>query len=133
MTNAHGMIHLRSTRSVAETLTALETLLTERGIQIACHVSHSGAAAKAGLTMPPTELLIFGNPKAGTPLMLRAPSLALDLPLKALVWQDAEGTVWLSYNDVADLRERHQVPGDLHALAAAEPLFREAAGITGAS
>ena len=127
MTNADGMIHLRSARSVAETIATLQELLTQRGVSIACHVSHSSAAAKAGLAMPPTELLIFGNPRAGTPLMLASPTLALDLPLKALVWQDAEGAVWLSYNDIGYLRERHHITADMSALAAPEPLFRQAA------
>lgn len=128
MIPSSGMTHLRSSRSVAETLSALQELLAKRGVPIACHVSHSDAARAAGLAMRPTELLIFGNPKAGTPLMLATPTLALDLPLKALIWEDADGAIWLTYNSVAYLRERHGSVADMHALAAVEPLFHQAAG-----
>jgi len=76
-------------------------------------VDHSGEAEKAGMKMRPTKLLIFGSPKAGTPLMLAAPSIAIDLPLKILVWEDADGKVWVSYNSPDYLRERHNVPTDL--------------------
>jgi uncharacterized protein (DUF302 family) len=76
-------------------------------------IDHSGEAAKVGLKMPPTKLLVFGSPKAGTPLMLSAPSIAIDLPLKILVWQDASGKVWLSYNNPEYLQERHGLPQDL--------------------
>jgi uncharacterized protein (DUF302 family) len=76
-------------------------------------IDHSGEAGKAGMKMPPTKLLIFGNPKGGTPLMLAAPSVAIDLPLKILVWQDSQGKVWLSYNSPAYLQERHGLPQDL--------------------
>jgi uncharacterized protein (DUF302 family) len=76
-------------------------------------VDHSGEAEKAGMTMRPTKLLIFGNPKAGTPLMLASPSIAIDLPLKVLVWEDANGAVWISYNSPAYLRSRHNFPEEL--------------------
>lgn len=123
---AAGLVRLRSAHSVEETLARLHDLLAQHGIGVACHVSHSAAAAKAGLTMPQTELLLFGNPNAGTPLMLESPTLAIDLPLKALLSQDAKGAVWLSYNSIEYLRERHHVTADMSALAAAEPLFRQA-------
>ena len=90
-------------------------------------VDHSGEAAKIGMTMPPTKLLIFGNPKAGTPLMLAAPSVAIDLPLKILVWEDARGRTWLSYNSPAYLQERHGVPQALLPnIAVVETLVRAA-------
>src|SRR5690242_2797074 len=110
---ANGMVHLRSPHSVEATCTRLDAAITAHGMEIFCAVDHSGAAAKAGLSMRPTRLVIFGNPKGGTPPMLAAPSLAIDLPLKALVWQDAAGQVWLSFNDPDYLQQRHAVPPDL--------------------
>src|ERR1700677_3845331 len=93
----NGLIHLRSPYSFANTLERLESTIKSKGIAIFARIDHSGEALKVGLTMPPTQLLIFGSPKSGTPLMIASPSLALDLPLKALVSQDTEGAVWLSY------------------------------------
>jgi uncharacterized protein (DUF302 family) len=116
----NGLIHLSSPRPVAETVAALEAVVRSRGIPIVAKVDHSGDAAKAGLQMPPTVLVIFGNPIAGTPLMVASPTLAIDLPLKALAWQDAEGRVWLSYNSPAYLQQRHGIP---------EPLLKNIAGI----
>jgi uncharacterized protein (DUF302 family) len=110
---ADGMIHLRSKQSVAETLQRLEALVKSKGLEVFCHVDHSGAAEKAGLTMKPTQLLIFGSPKAGTPLMVASPTLAIDLPLKALIWEDSEGRVWVSYNSAEYLKARHNIPEDL--------------------
>jgi len=109
----NGMIHLKSPHTVPETVAALEEAIGRRGIHIAARIDHSGDAAKVGLQMPPTVLLIFGNPAAGTPLMVASPTLALDLPLKALAWQDADGHVWVSYNSPAYLQKRHDVPEDL--------------------
>jgi uncharacterized protein (DUF302 family) len=106
----NGVIHLRSPYSFANTLQRLESVITAKGITIFARIDHSGEAAKVGLTMPPTELLIFGSPKSGTPLMVASPSLALDLPLKALVSQDTEGAVWLSYNSPEYLQQRHDIP-----------------------
>ena len=106
MKTGEGIISRPSKHSVPETLDRVETRLRERGIKIFARVNHSGEAAAAGLSLPPTELLIFGNPKGGTPLMLAAPTAAIDLPLKALAWQDSQGTVWLSYNDPAYLARR---------------------------
>jgi len=101
-----GIISKPSKYSVAETLHRLETHLTAKGIKIFALVDHSGEAEKAGLKMPPTQLLIFGNPKGGTPVMLAVPTSAIDLPLKALAWQDSNGQVWLSYNDAAYIQRR---------------------------
>lgn len=109
----NGMVHLRSARSVEETCALTETALAAHGLQIFCTVDHSGAAEKAGLSMPPTKLVIFGSPKAGTPLMVAAPTLAIDLPLKALIWEDADGQVWVSYNDPLYLQERHAFPTEM--------------------
>jgi len=108
-----GIISKPSNHSVDETVEKLKTLLQAKGVTLFALVDHSGEAAKVGLKMPPTKLLIFGNPKGGTPLMLAAPSIAIDLPLKILVWQDAQGKVWLSYNSPEYLQQRHGLPPDL--------------------
>ena len=108
-----GMIDVPSSYSVTETLSRLESVLQEKGLTVFARVDHSGEAAKAGLEMRPTQLLIFGSPKAGTPLMVAAPSLAIDLPLKALAWQDERGKVWLSHNSPEYLQQRHGIPADL--------------------
>ena len=99
--NDNGLVHLSSPYSVAETSTRLKSMLQAKGIQIFCLIDHSGEAEKVGLQMRPTQLLIFGNPRGGTPLMLAAPTVAIDLPLKALVWEDAAGKVWITYNSPA--------------------------------
>ena len=123
----NGLIHLESKHSVDETLQRLEELLKQKGVNVFALVDHSGEAAKAGLVMLPTKLLIFGSPKAGTPLMQASPTLAIDLPLKALFWQDAEGKVWLTYNDPAYLQQRHGVPAELLPnIAAVSGLFAKA-------
>src|SRR5262249_21634362 len=112
-----------SQHSVDHTIDRLKALLQAKGVPIFALIDHSGGAAKVGLQMRPTKLLIFGSPKAGTPLMVAAPSLALDLPLKILVWEDHNGKVWLSYNSLEYLRERHAVPRDLiHNLAVVQSL-----------
>jgi uncharacterized protein (DUF302 family) len=105
-----GIVTLPSKHSVAETVGKLTAILQSKGVTLFATVDHSGEAQKAGLQMPDTKLLIFGSPKAGTPLMLAAPSIAIDLPLKILVWQDAAGKVWVSYNSPEYLRERHGLP-----------------------
>lgn len=122
----YGIVSKPSAHSVDETVTKLKSILESKGVTIFALVDHSGEAAKAGLTMPNTKLLIFGNPKGGTPIMLAAPTSAIDLPLKILVWQDAQSKVWVSYNSLPYLRERHGIPQDLlpnlavvEALAAA--------------
>jgi uncharacterized protein (DUF302 family) len=130
MTSAphNGLIHLTSSYSVAETAKRLETSLLAHGLTLFCRVDHSGEAEKAGLQMPPTQLLIFGSPKSGTPLMLASPTLAIDLPLKALIWQDAAGKVWLSYNSPEYLQQRHNIPqGLLKNIAGGATLLQTAA------
>jgi uncharacterized protein (DUF302 family) len=108
-----GIIDKRSRRSVDETVDALKAILHARGITLFATIDHSGEAAKTGIRMAPTKLLIFGNPKAGTPLMLATPSAAIDLPLKILVWEDMAGTVFVSYNSPEYLRMRHGFPANL--------------------
>ena len=108
-----GIIDKRSAHSVDETVEKLKGILQAKGVSLFALVDHSGEAEKAGLKMRPTKLLIFGSPKAGTPLMLAAPSVAIDFPLKILVWEDGQGAVWLSYNSPAYLQERHGFPPDL--------------------
>jgi len=126
-TSVPGLISKPSPHSVSETIQRLSDLLKSKGVAIFALVDHSGEAEKAGLKMRPTQLLIFGNPKAGTPLMVAAPSIAIDLPLKALAWEDAGGNVWLSYNAPEYLQQRHGFPPDLEKnLAAVEPLFAQA-------
>jgi uncharacterized protein (DUF302 family) len=122
-----GIITRPSRHSVAQTVETLTAVLRAKGVTLFALVDHSGEAAKVGMTMPPTKLLIFGNPKAGTPLMLAAPSVAIDLPLKILVWEDGQGRVWLSYNNPAYLMDRHGVPQALLPnIAVVETLAREA-------
>ncbi len=123
----NGLIHLASHHSVDETMQRLESLLQQKGINIFAQVDHSGEAAKVGLEMRPTKLLIFGSPKGGTPLMQAAPTLAIDLPLKALFWEDDGGKVWLTYNDPAYLQQRHNVPPELVPnIAGVSGLFEKA-------
>jgi uncharacterized protein (DUF302 family) len=110
-----GMVHRSSPYCVDETLERLGTVLQSLGIPVLARIDHSGGAAALGLEMKPTKLLIFGNAKGGTPLMLAAPTAALDLPLKTLVWEDAEGKVWVSYNTPEYLQERHGFPEKLMA------------------
>lgn len=106
-----GLITKPSKYTVAETADKLESVLKSKGMTIFARVDHAGEAAKVGLTMRPTVLLIFGNPKGGTPLMVAAPTAAIDLPMKALMWQDAKGKVWLSYNTVSYIKKRHDMKG----------------------
>jgi len=126
-TPENGLIHLPSKHSVDDTMRRLEALLKEKGVALFARIDHSGEAAKVGLEMRPTKLLIFGSPKAGTPLMQAAPTVAIDLPLKALFWQDAEGKVWLTYNDPAYLQRRHGIPAELLPnIAGVSGLFAKA-------
>jgi len=108
-----GIIDVLSRYTVPETLARLQSILKEKALTVFALIDHSGEAEKAGLTMRPTQLLIFGSPKGGTPLMVAAPRLAIDLPLKALAWQDEHGQVWLSYNSPEYLQERHGFPAEL--------------------
>jgi uncharacterized protein (DUF302 family) len=112
-TAANGIVSKPSTHSVDETVEKLKGILQAKGVMLFALVDHSGEAAKVGLKMPPTRLLIFGSPKAGTPLMLASPSVAIDLPLKILVSEDTSGKVWVSYNSPAYLKQRHNLPQDL--------------------
>ena len=122
-----GIVDARSQHSVEQTVERLTGLLHAKGVTLFALVDHSGEAAKVGMKMPATKLLIFGNPKAGTPLMLAAPSVAIDLPLKILVWEDARGRAWLSYNSPAYLQDRHGVPEALLPnIAVVETLVRGA-------
>jgi uncharacterized protein (DUF302 family) len=122
-----GVIQLPSHHSVDATLDRLEALLKERGILVFARIDFSGDAGRAGLRMRPEQMLIFGNPKAGTPLMLAAPAAGLDLPLKLLVWEAAEGKVWAAYNDPKYVVQRYQLPAELAAnLAAVVPLIERA-------
>jgi uncharacterized protein (DUF302 family) len=109
----NGLIAQGSLHSVDEVVNSLTALLQAKGIALFALVDHSGEAAKVGLAMRPTKLLIFGDPKAGTPLMLAAPSSAIDLPLKVLVWQDEDGSTQIAYNSPAYLAARHGIPNDL--------------------
>ncbi len=109
----NGIIDRRSNHSVEQTVDRLKSTLKAKGVTLFALVDHSGEAEKIGMKMRPTKLLIFGSPKAGTPLMLAAPSIAIDLPLKILVWEDREGKAWISYNSPEYLKERHGLPQEL--------------------
>jgi uncharacterized protein (DUF302 family) len=108
-----GLVKVASPHSIDETVKRLQSVLAERGVQIFAVVDHSGEAAKQGMTMLPTKLLIFGSPKSGTPVMVAAPSIAIDLPLKVLVSEDENGKAWASYNSPEYLQKRHGVPESL--------------------
>jgi uncharacterized protein (DUF302 family)/uncharacterized membrane protein YidH (DUF202 family) len=124
----NGIVRTASNHSVDETVKRLQGILQTKGVKLFTIVDHSGEAASAGLKMPPTKLLIFGNPKAGTPLMLSSPSAALDLPLKILVAEDAAGKVWISYNAPSYLQARHNLPPELLPnIAVIETLAAKAA------
>jgi uncharacterized protein (DUF302 family) len=119
----NGIANKRSNHSVDETLERLKRTLQAKAVTIFAIVDHSSEAKRVGLEMRPTKLAIFGSPKAGTPLMLAAPSIALDLPLKILIWEDREGRVWVSYTSLTYLRERHGLPKELlQNLAVVESL-----------
>jgi uncharacterized protein (DUF302 family) len=108
-----GIVDLLSNRSMDDTVARIQSILREKNIMLFAMVDHSGEAEKIGMKMAPTKLLIFGSPKAGTPVMVAAPSVAIDLPLKLLVWQDTAGKVWVSFNSAEYLRDRHHVPQEL--------------------
>ena len=113
VSNDKGIIDTPSNHSVDQTVERLKGILQAKGVTLFAVVDHSGEAEKVGMKMPPTRLLIFGSPKAGTPLMLAAPSIAIDLPLKVLVWEDARGKVWVTYNSPGYLQQRHNLPPEL--------------------
>lgn len=124
-----GIATCTSPHSVDETITRLRSLLEQKGVKLFALIDHSGEALQAGFQMPPTKLLIFGNPRAGTPVMLASPSAAIDLPLKILVAQAEDGSTLLSWNDAEWLRQRHGLPSELtQVLAAAGALAHAAAG-----
>lgn len=123
----NGMVVLAGSLSVDETVERIKHLLEAKGITLFVIVDHSGEAARVGLTMPPTKLVIFGSAKAGTPIMLATPGVAIDLPLKILVSKDAGGKVWISYNHPAYLQERHGFPAELEANIATMAALAEAA------
>ena len=110
---AEGIVQVLSPHTAEQTIQRLQVALAAHGLQIFALVDHSGEAARVGMKMRPTKVLIFGSPKAGTPLMIAAPSLAIDLPLKALVAEDDKGKVWVSYNSPEYLKKRHNLPDDL--------------------
>src|ERR1700722_2929728 len=125
MTANNGIISKKSNHSVDETLEKLKTMLQAKGVAIFAIVDHSGEAEKVGLKMPPTKLVIFGSPKAGTPLMLAAPTVAIDLPLKILISEDDIGNSWVSYNSAEYLQQRHGIPSQLlQNIAVIETLAR---------
>jgi uncharacterized protein (DUF302 family)/uncharacterized membrane protein YidH (DUF202 family) len=123
-----GIVDTPSHHSVEQTVDRLKNILQSKGVTLFALVDHSGEAEKVGMKMRPTKLLIFGSPKAGTPLMLASPSIAIDLPLKILVWEDSAGKVWVSYNSPEYLKERHSLPPELLAnIAVVETLASKAA------
>src|SRR5262245_27461964 len=113
LSKVRGLIDISSNHSVDDTVEKLKGILQAKGVTLFTLVDHSGEAEKVGMRMRPTKLLIFGNPKAGTPVMLSAPSSAVDLPLKILVWEDAQGQIWVTYNSAVYLQERHNITPDL--------------------
>lgn len=126
--NKNGIVTIPSHHSVDETVERLKSILQSKGITLFAVIDHSGEAAKVGMKMPKTKLVIFGNPKGGTPLMLATPSVAIDLPLKILVGEDAQGKVWVSYNSPQYLKKRHGIPANLLAnIAVVETLAAKAA------
>src|SRR4029077_4573022 len=123
-----GIVTISSNHSVDQTVENRKEILKAKGVKLFALVDHSGEAEKAGMQMRPTKLLIFGNPKAGTPLMIASPSIAIDLPLKILVWEDGNGKVWISYNSFAYLQARHHLPQELVPnIAVVEALAAKAA------
>jgi uncharacterized protein (DUF302 family) len=119
----NGIVTIESRHSVDETLHKLKQILDAKGVKLFALIDHSGAAAQAGMEMRPTKVLIFGSPKAGTPLMIASPTIAIDLPLKLLVWEDAGGQVRISYNDPVYLQQRHGLPPELTQNIAAAGVF----------
>lgn len=128
-TDVPGLVKLLSRHSVGATIDRLQELLKEKGILVFVRIDFSGDAQRAGLRMPAEQMLIFGNPKAGTPLMLAVPATGLDLPVKLLAWEAPDGKVWAAYNDPQYIVQRHGLPAALAAnLAAVVPLIERAVG-----
>ena len=128
MQQEEGIVKIPSRLSVDDTVDKLETILKSKGVTLFALIDHSGEAEKVGMKMPPTRLLIFGNPKGGTPLMLASPSAAIDLPLKILVAENSGGKVWISYNSPEYLKERHGLPENLMQNIAVVQALAAAAG-----
>lgn len=127
-TQDQGLTSIASTRSVDDTVAKIESILKEKNVKIFAIIDHSGEARQAGLEMHPTKVVIFGNPRGGTPLMQAAPTTAIDLPLKLLVWEDSEGKVWITWNTPQYLQQRHQFPKELLAnIAVIETIAGNAA------
>jgi uncharacterized protein (DUF302 family) len=120
-----GLVHVPSNHSVDSTVEQVKNILTAKGIMLFAVIDHSGEAEKVGMKMRPTKLVVFGSPKAGTPLMIAAPSIAIDLPLKLLVSEDDTGKTWISYNSAEFLRQRHQLPQELAAVLAGASVLAE--------
>jgi uncharacterized protein (DUF302 family) len=128
-TAENGIVTIASHQPVDQTVQKLKAVLEAKGVKLFALVDHSGEAQKIGLEMRPTKLAIFGNPKAGTPLMIAAPTIAIDLPLKILIWEDGRGKVWVSYNSPNYLQARHGLPSELvQNIAVVEALAGKAAG-----
>lgn len=127
--SADGLIATRSPFAAAETMNRFEANARQRGLTVFARIDHAAGAAQVGMTLRPTEVIIFGNPQGGTPFMQCAQSLGIDLPLKVLVWEDAEGIVWLGYNDLAFLAQRHHASG----CPAAGPLSKALAALAEAT
>lgn len=125
---ADGLVAMKSNHSVSDTADRLEAVLQEKGMKIVARVNHAASAAAVDLELRPTELVIFGNPKVGTPLMQCAQTTALDLPQKALIWEDEEGQVWLGYNDPAYLARRHDMKGCDQVLTKVSGALKNFAG-----
>jgi uncharacterized protein (DUF302 family) len=128
MNAENGIVRIPCNQSVDRTIQKLEEILMSMGVKVFALIDHSGEAEKVGMQMRPTRVLIFGNPKAGTPLMIASPGIAIDLPLRILVSEDIDGKVWISYNDPAWLQARHGLPQELvRNIAVVEALARKAA------
>jgi uncharacterized protein (DUF302 family) len=112
---AQGLFKIRSSHGPQDTMSRLEAAVVASGMTVFARIDHAAGAAAAGLPLRPTDLLIFGNAKGGTPLMQSVQTIGIDLPLKALVWQDAAGDTWLSYNEPAWMAQRHGLPGETQA------------------
>jgi uncharacterized protein (DUF302 family) len=124
-----GLVAVKSPHSAAETMNRFEATAKQRGLMVFARVDHAAGAAKIGKTLRPTEVLIFGNPQGGTPLMECAQAIGIDLPLKALVWEDESKQVWLGYNDVAYLAKRHEAG----ACPAADGVGKALSGLAAAA
>jgi uncharacterized protein (DUF302 family) len=126
---ADGLVTLKSPRSAKDTMNRLEEVVKQRGLNVFARIDHAAGAAKVGKALRPTEVLIFGNPQGGTPLMEGAQSAGIDLPLKALVWEDSSSQVWLAYNDAGYIAQRHGAA----SCAVVENLRKGLAGIAEAA